>query len=169
MTNKNSRNKKEFLEKEREISEAIIGGLIGVAFLFLGFQEAGLIASQNLNYILFILLSFLAVGILRIYGILLDNPKLKSLSKVVFKTITIPSSALLFPIMLIVQFLPLIAGSPPYWSLVLANAGVIGSVMLFVFTTSKIYDDVMKKDFKIREPLLKFILKKIKRRFRKHK
>jgi uncharacterized membrane protein len=133
---------------ERQIDEAIIGGIIGLAFSFIGLKEIGAITNEaSLIFLSLLVISFTGVGLFRVYGIILKQPLLKWLSEFIFKIIVVPLTPYCIFGALFFQ-LP-----PSLFSVIILLTGSVISILIELL--------ILKKTLK--EPLPDFLHKPLKR------
>lgn len=140
---------------ERDINDAIFTGIIGLAFLFLELKSE-IQNPVNFNYIRIVIFLFLAIGIARIYGVILNNKKIKFISITIFKLVFVPLSAFMFPIIITTQFLPLLTTD----KLIMTEIALfvfLFSLLAFEYTGIKMYRGFIKKDLGIKISLGQFI------------
>jgi len=108
---------------EQEITDAIITGIIGLAFLFLAFRGIipSVLSEPNVNLLIILMFLFLIVGMLRIYGTILKSSFLRRLSIHFFKIVAFPYTLWIFPSIILTELRIIL---PPI---------IINGVFLFFF------------------------------------
>jgi len=90
------------INSDKDITEAILTGMVGLAGLLIAIKQTGIML-DNFNLVSYLVLAFFIIAIIRVYGIILNINFIKRFSVYLFKSIILPYTLWIIPILLITE------------------------------------------------------------------